>query len=198
MVGIFLSYVISNIKSFYIYSKYSVVNKLNPINIEKQINLTAQANQKKELTNNIYIPKIFINSKIVWDISNEFFFDNLKNGISHLANSGYPNEKGKNMILGGLSSYPFWYNLPNSNNFALLNKLENGDRININYKNNNYVYQVVSIQNTDKGELIINSAPLNKKLLTLFTYYPYGLNTYKLVISCEQISSSDKSTTIEP
>ncbi|EKD56964.1 MAG: hypothetical protein ACD_58C00037G0008 [uncultured bacterium] len=185
------SYLIINAQSVTKIVKFQINSTMSPYydKIENQINLTAQANFNNISYDNLIIPKIDLKESINWRVSELDFTTQLTKGIIHAKSSNLPSDGSGNILLIGYSSLPFWQNQGGSTVFSLLNKLSLGDRINIRYQDNYYVYQVKN-KLISNSELIDLNNPSDKQLLTLMTYWPIGVNSHKLFVVSELISSS--------
>ena len=162
--------------------KYLVVPKDMPNPPEKP------GREKYELAeNHIFIPKISVDSPIVWNIPEQDIVANLHRGVVHYDQSALPGNDG-NVFITGHSSYYWWAQGPYSAIFALLDKLEKGDEIAINYKNQIYVYQVRESQVVNPYQVAIMKTKTGEKILTLMTCVPVGTNFRRLIIKAEQTS----------
>ncbi len=115
--------------------------------------------------NSIYIPKINVKAPIVLGSSidaNKLLKD-LERGVLMYPGSAMPGQ-GSTVIVGHSSSNSPWNKY--SNVFSLLNRLQTGDLIYVNYNDKNYIYtvsnkktgSVFSLSNADmSGDLILSS-----------------------------------------
>ena len=133
--------------------------------------------------NFIKIEKITVNAPIVWDVSEQDILDNLKNGVVHYKGTSRPGEGGNVFIVGHSSNY-FWIKSDYNQIFALLDKLVNGDRIEIRKGTQSYFYDVTEKKVVSPKQVeVLNS--LNKETLTLMTCWPVGTNLNRLVVQAE-------------
>jgi len=134
----------------------------------------------------IYIEKIDTKAPISWDGNSDNIQDLLKKGVVHIVGSATPGMPG-NIFVTGHSSDFFWTEGDYKAVFALLDKLENGDKIVMRYKGNNFLYQVYNKQTVDKdavGDFITTD---KDQTLTIMTCYPVGTNWRRLIIQAERI-----------
>jgi LPXTG-site transpeptidase (sortase) family protein len=142
----------------------------------------------KVADNELYIPKIDIRAPIVYmdSIEEQAIMEKLKNGVGHFPGTAYPGENGNVFILGH-SSYYWWEEGNFKEVFALLDRLEIGDKIYIGYKGKKYVYQVTEtkiVPPTDVSVLAQTASPQ----LTLMTCNPVGTAINRLIIIAKQVA----------
>ncbi len=133
----------------------------------------------------IVIEEINLNAEIFPEIDAndpEKFLPILRKGVAHAKGSAYPDEEG-NVFLFGHSTDAF-YNVAHYNAvFFLIGKLENGDLINIFFKDKRYQYEVIDKVVVDQEEI---SSYLEKfkgqKTVTLQTCYPPGTTLRRLLV----------------
>jgi sortase A len=140
----------------------------------------------------VIIPKINVDVPVVYDTpsTNEKDIQNsLENGVVHYPGTAVPGQNGNVVVVGHSSN-----NLFNSGKykfaFVLLNNLQIGDTITMQYGGKKYVYKIyekVIVKPTDVGVL----GPTDKTAsLTLITCDPPGTSINRLVVRAEQISPS--------
>jgi len=179
-------YIIINVTSLSARIKYDIKNTFNrdiqKID-EKDDDLVLLS---KVSNNNIYIEKIDVLAPVTWNVTNiqSNTKKALKEGLIHIENTALPGEIGNVFITGHSSDY-FWSDGKYKQVFALLDKLENDDKIFIRYKNNIYAYSV-----TDKRIVLPNDVSIleqgNKKILTLMTCTPVGTSLRRIIIVAKQ------------
>lgn len=133
--------------------------------------------------NYIKIQKIGVDAPVVWNVEEANILEELKNGVVHYKGTSLPGEGGNVFIVGHSSNY-FWVESNFNQIFALLDKLVNGDRIEIRKGFKSYFYdvsdkKVISPENVE----VLNS--LDKETLTLMTCWPIGTNINRLVVLAE-------------
>lgn len=138
------------------------------------------------INNHLVIPKIGVDAPIEWNIPNEQTLDALEKGVAHYQDTALPGEIG-NVFITGHSSYYLWAGGSYKQIFALLDKLEAGDRIYLNYQNKVFAYEVTGKKVVKPEDLsVLNQG--NQRTLTLMTCVPVGTNLNRLVVSAKQIA----------
>ena len=148
----------------------------------------------KPLSDNarIVIDRIGVNAPIVFNVpdNNDAIYGRLEDGVVHYSATAKPGNPGNGIILGHSSAYP-WYKGQYGAVFALLTKLEVGERFYVQYDDNRtFVYEV-------KGSLIFNPFKSDERLtalentpgnnLLLISCYPVGTNFLRIAIRAEQV-----------
>src|SRR3989344_2637882 len=132
----------------------------------------------------IVIPKIRANAKIVANVnpysSREYQFA-LTKGVAHAKGTDYPGQEG-NVFLFSHSSVNFYEASRYNSIFYLLDKMEKGDRVELYYKNEKFIYKV-----TDKKVVLASDVKYlenggNGKTLVLMTCWPAGTSWKRLLI----------------
>jgi len=109
----------------------------------------------------------------------------LKNGLGHYLS---PPDSGKKIVIFGHSSGYSWDNTNYKTVLREINKIQNGDRIYINYKEKGYVYEVFNqniIPASEDKKIIANQ---NKNELTLYTCWPPDSISYRYVIYSKPVT----------
>lgn len=140
----------------------------------------------------LVIDSIGVNAPIVFNVpnNNDIIYNNLEKGVVHYSTTAKPGTPGTSVILGHSSAYP-WYRGDYGAVFALLSKLNPGDRFYVQYEDNRvFVYKMVKsiIFNpfTEDGRLTsIESEQGN--FIILISCYPVGTNYKRIAIQAEQI-----------
>ena len=138
--------------------------------------------------NSIYIDKLNLRVPVTFDVPDDAASveTGLQNGVIQLKNTAHPGEVGNVFITGHSSNY-FWDKGSYNQIFSLLNNLELGNNVVVNYQGNLYVYQV-----TDKNVVIPTDVSVMEQgrdsLLTLMTCYPVGTNLKRLIVVAKQVS----------
>lgn len=142
----------------------------------------------------LMIESLNINSPVVKDvpiIDRNKYLEALQEGIAHASFSDYPNEEGANVYLFAHSSYNFWELGKYSSVFNQLNKIEQGDEVNLFYEDKRYVYKVDSkdfVNDFKIDETIYSGLGPN---LTLQTCHPAGTTLYRLVVKASLVKVID-------
>lgn len=142
----------------------------------------------------IVIPKLGVNAPIVADVttSNESeYLSALKKGVAHAQNTAVPSEEPGN-------TYLFAHSTPNifdiqkySAVFTLLNKLDNGDRVTIFYKNQRLDYTVNNNEVVESFDLTPLTRQVNSPTLTLQTCDPPGIPINRRIVTAELIKATE-------
>lgn len=151
----------------------------------------------------LIIPKLNVDSPIVFGISTEEVDAAMNQGVAQFAIPGanaLPGQIG-NLAISGHSSGDIYNGNQYKFIFSGLERLAVGDLIYINYNSVRYTYQMTRsevVEPTDVSALIYET---DKPMLTLITCTPLGTSKYRLLITAEQISpnyNGDETTTPEP
>jgi len=117
----------------------------------------------------LYIPSVNINGKVI-DSENS---SGMEKGFWHFPLSGQPGFKGNTVII----AHRFKYLPPRTDTFFMLDKVQIGDKIILNQKNNSYKYTVVENRIVEKN---------SREIL-------YKTNDYRItLITCHPLWSSEK------
>lgn len=136
----------------------------------------------------LVVPKIGVRAPIVYAASanEKMIQEDLRKGVVHYPNTGYPGEAGNAFITGHSSNY--WWEKGNYNYvFANLDRLNIGDQAVIYYQGKKLVYSVTSkkvVPPTDVSVL----AQTPKPTMTLMTCTPPGTNWRRLIVKFDQVS----------
>lgn len=137
----------------------------------------------------IYVSKIGLKAPVVFDEPsyNESKIQlALRRGTLHYGTTAVPGQKG-NIVIIGHSSGQLWAPGNYKFVFTLLDKVQVGDKIIIDYKGTRYIYQVRQtkvVQPNDFTVLTQTDTPT----LSLVTCTPVGTSKYRLVVQADQIS----------
>lgn len=188
-MGFLLIFVLLNFQAIFLRAKYSLKNEIKKEEKSRQViapsNLTKQKEVPKIISNRLIISKIGIDAPIIWNVIESEMKEKLKEGVVHFKGTALPDKTGNIAIIGHSSNYP-WERGNYNQVFALLDKLEIGDRINLTYQGKKYSYKV-------KEKMVVLPSqvsvlyPTKNKTLTLITCVPIGTNQMRLVIRSEII-----------
>lgn len=133
--------------------------------------------------NTLKIEKINLSAPVLWNIDEDQILENLKDGVAHYKDTSRPGEGGNIFIVGHSSNY-FWIQSDYNNIFALLDKLQPGDRIELSYLNKKYVYEVkiTNIVKPDEIQVLENTP---KETLSLMTCWPIGTSLKRMIVQSE-------------
>lgn len=140
----------------------------------------------------LVIDSIGVSAPIVFNVpnNNDLIYANLEKGVVHYSTTAKPGTPGTGVVLGHSSAYP-WYKGSYGAVFALLSKLNPGERFYVQYEDNRvFVYQMVKsiIFNpfTEDGRLTALESEQGNYLI-LISCYPVGTNYKRIAIQAEQI-----------
>lgn len=140
----------------------------------------------------LVIDKIGVRAPIVFNIpdDNNLIYNNLENGVVHYSDTTKPGLPGASVILGHSSAYP-WYKGDYGAVFALLGKLNVGDRFYVQYSDNRtFVFEM-------KQSIIFNPFADDPRLaaienasgsaLILISCYPVGTNYKRIAVQAQLV-----------
>ena len=150
---------------------FYLTEKMDEEEYEKQLNLFGNG-----IMGSIEIPKINLKLPVYHGTEEEI----LTNGIGHLKESSLPigSENSHGVLTGHRG-------LPNAQLFTRLDELEVGDVFWINTCGEEIVFHVSEIQTVRPEEVEVLAIQPGKKLVSLVTCTPYGINTHRLVVTGE-------------
>lgn len=136
--------------------------------------------------NSLFIPIINIKAPITWQISNNptDVGDSLSRGIIQIKGTALPGQIGNVFITGHSSNYP-WAKGDYNNIFALIGQLVVGEKIQLKYQNQNYLYEVSSIKVVSPTDISVLQ-PTKDSVLTLMTCTPVGTSLNRLIVISKQ------------
>lgn len=165
--------------------------------------VTPESNVCEGQSNNVFIPKINVNTPVVYDEKswdNDKIDDALERGVVHYGTTAVPGQAGNNVILGHSSG-----NLLNQGDFkyefVLLDALENGDTFTMCYEGERYVYKIFRKEIIDPSDLTYvyqnqEGVPDDSRhVTTLITCHPPGTSWKRLIVQGVQISPTPDSNT---
>lgn len=146
------------------------------------------------IENRIIIPKIWKNIPLIdsnHDGNSNFtemhkvFMEELKNGVVRYPGTAKPGEQGNVFIFGHSSNYP-WIQSDYNDVFALIDSLEDGDKIIVYYNQKKYTYTVTDRATVKPGDTkALQARDPNKKEISLMTCWPIGTTLERLIIFWE-------------
>lgn len=139
--------------------------------------------------NHLFIPKIGLDAPITWRVSQQDIESNLDKGVVHLKDTTLPNEISTNTLLIGYSSYYWWVGNSYYKIFNLLDQLDQGDLIKINYQGSDYIYKVESIFTANSSSLskLLENESASKNYLYLMSWAPTGTYFNNLIVKADLI-----------
>ncbi|MBP6880024.1 sortase [Candidatus Saccharibacteria bacterium] len=138
----------------------------------------------------VIIPKINVNVPVNYDITT---YDEatiqrgLENGVVHYANTALPGQVGNNVILGH-NTNNFWNSGNYKTAFVLLDRLENGDTIELHYNSKRYVYEVFNKKVVEPNDFSLINQQVQEPIVSLITCTPPGTSWQRLFVQARQIS----------
>jgi sortase A len=143
----------------------------------------------------IVIEKIGVNAPIVADVSvtdEKAYREALKKGVAHAISSDYPTTAPSNVYLFAHASLNFWDLGKYATVFNLLRKLELKDKINIFYKGDRYVYEVVNKEVVKGWNTNSITRSVIEPILTLQTCDPPGTTINRFVVTAKLVEKIEK------
>lgn len=143
----------------------------------------------------IVIERIGVNAPIVPNVSvtnEEAYEEALKSGVAHAITSDYPSTSPGNVYIFAHASLNFWELGKYATVFNLLRKLNLGDRVNIFYKGDRYIYEVVNKEMVKGWDTTAITRSVIEPILTLQTCDPPGTTINRLVVTAKLIEKVDK------
>ncbi len=141
----------------------------------------------------LVIDSIGVDAPIVFGVpgTEESIYRNLEHGVVHYSGTPKPGPMGVSVILGHSSAYP-WYRGNYGSVFALLGKLQPGDKFYIQYEDGRlFLYTV-------KQSIVFNPFASDERLtelehrrtptLVLVSCWPVGTNFRRIAVEAERIS----------
>ncbi|MFH1749285.1 MAG: class E sortase [bacterium] len=135
--------------------------------------------------NHLVIPVLHIDVPIIWESKESEILKNLKDGVVRFPNTAFPGEIGNVFIVGHSSNW-WWDKAKYNSIFAALGRLKKNDEILINYKDQQFIYQVIgsSVVMPDQTEVLESS---DNSIISLMTCTPVGTNWKRLVATAKQV-----------
>jgi sortase A len=152
------------------------------------VNPSATASVNKDPR--IIIPKINVDVPVVYSVTSyddSAIQNGLRSGVVHYGTTATPGQIGNNVIVGHSSNDLFdsgGYKFA----FVLLDHLNNGDIIELNYQGKQYVYKVTNKAIVAPTDFSLVNVSTQKPLVTLITCTPPGTALKRLIVQAEQIS----------
>jgi LPXTG-site transpeptidase (sortase) family protein len=138
----------------------------------------------------VIIPKIGANAKVIPNVdpsNEEKYLEALKQGVAHTEGTAFPGEGGHIYLFAHSTDYVWNVNTYNAV-FYLLYKLENGDEIDLFYKNQRYMYKVIGKVTVDPSQVEYLTRKTNKEFLTLQTCWPPGTTLQRTLIFATRVA----------
>lgn len=167
-----------------------VLTFLPVINVEVQYDSARLSKQKNAIQSpvnpqfGIVIPKIGANAAIIPNVDpydSKLYQRALTKGVAHAKGSVFPGRVG-NMFLFSHSSVNFYEAMRFNSVFYLLNKLQNGDQIDIYFETKKFTYSVFESKLVEPKDVSYLMEKTNDSLLTLMTCWPPGTTFKRLIV----------------
>lgn len=160
----------------------------------KPMRLPVSESDQQPLPNQatMIIDRIGVSAPVVFGVPpvNQTIYDNLGRGVIHYAVTPKPGQGGASVILGHSSLYPWQVNQFGAP-FALLGKLEPGDRITVRYSDGrtyNYAMKKSIVFNplqSEEDERLQELERSPRPLLLLVTCWPINTTQSRLAVQAE-------------
>jgi sortase A len=178
--GFFNSEYLSGRIAYYLYERHANVAALDTS--------TASSSIDKNAPPKVIINKINVNAPVIFDqttVNEANFQKALQHGTVHYPNTAVPGQQG-NVVIFGHSSGQWWAPGNYKFVFTLLNKLQYGDTIFVEYQGVRYIYRVSNISVVKPDDLSVLNQGGNS-MLTLITCTPVGTSQKRLIVQAQQI-----------
>ena len=140
----------------------------------------------------LIISKIGVDAPINWSVKEDQLQDKLLEGLVHSEGTALPGQIG-NIFITGHSSYYSWVSSLYKDVFALLNKVDKGDKIFIKYSSRLFEYEVIDIKVVSPSDVSVMDQTDGYNL-TLMTCVPVGTNLNRLIVVATQVNQSSESS----
>lgn len=192
-VGIFIvSYVLINFSAVLDKSRWFLDVNLKKKTYSKAVAIPSPDPFNPASEAHLVIPKIGTDAPILWNVPEEEVNQKLIEGIIHSKGTALPGQIG-NVFLTGHSSYYSWVDSNYKDVFALLDKLEENDKIYIKYGSNIFTYVVQDKKVVKPDDISVMDQGSDYEL-SLMTCVPIGTNLNRLIIKAKQINLSGPTT----
>ena len=155
--------------------------------------LENQASMAPDAWFSIVIPKIQARSKVIANVDagkKSEYLPALKQGVAHAAGTGLPGVKSdvnRTIVLVAHSTDAPWNMARYNAVFYLLNKLEQGDRIEIYFQGVKHEYRVEELRVVSAQDVSYYQPQIKEEILILQTCYPPGTTWKRLVVVARPI-----------
>jgi LPXTG-site transpeptidase (sortase) family protein len=139
------------------------------------------------LSGDIRIPKINVVAPVVWNQDPANIEKDLDKGVVHYPGTDDPGGK-SNVVITGHSSQWSWTTGKYGTVFVLLDKLEVGDNIFVDYTGTTYVYEVTERHISDPYDTQYFAASEEPRL-TLMTCWPIGSSAKRLYVIAKLVGA---------
>jgi LPXTG-site transpeptidase (sortase) family protein len=190
LFGLTMGFIVLAIFMFSFFNEYIISPFITPSRTASSAPIIIDPNAAVGEENLVIIPKINLEAPVVYGVESvqeDTIQEGLENGVVHYPSSPVPGQNGNVVVVGHSSN-----NIFNAGKykfaFALLNYLETGDTIIMQYDKKRYIYKVYDTFIVKPTEVSVLGPTDKTATLTLITCDPPGRNTNRLIIRAEQIS----------
>ncbi|MBI4022949.1 sortase [Candidatus Berkelbacteria bacterium] len=135
--------------------------------------------------NQLVIPALGIRAPILWDVPLAESLNGLQQGVVHARETVRPGDPGRTVLVGHSAGY-WWNNNPWTKVFALLDKLDPGDQILLNWAGTVYQYRMTGSEVVSPKDVqVLRDDALPSNQLVLMTCTPVGTTLNRLLIIAE-------------
>ena len=140
----------------------------------------------------LIIDNLRVNAPIVFNVpaKNSVIYKQLENGVVHYSGSPKPGQRGTAIVLGHSSAYP-WYRGNYGSVFALMGKLQPGDRFQIRYGDGRVftfeMKQALVFNPLENDARLVALEQSNKPAIILVSCWPVGTDYRRLAVKAELV-----------
>lgn len=138
--------------------------------------------------NRLYVDKINLDAPIIWNVTEDQIINQLKNGVAHYGGTSLPDQTQGNVFVTGHSSGYIWSKDLYNQVFAILDQLQNGDKIALTYQNKKYTYEVYDKITVNPKQLEVLKSSGDERIISLMTCVPIGTSLKRLIVKARFIS----------
>lgn len=186
---IFTSFLSTAFKQPIKYTETKTTSTQQPSQTSSPEQNNSSSTSASDIANNtLIIPKLAKTAPIIWNSAPDesVMLENLQKGVVHYAGTPLPGEGKGPIFISGHSSYYSWDPGQYKTVFTNLDKLSQGDIIQIKYNDQIFTYQVYEtvVVNPDQVD-VLNAT--SEPTLDLMTCVPVGTNQQRLIVKAKQI-----------
>ncbi len=192
-LGVSLSiYALLNLPTFEAQAHYYFSRIIPPTTSANSLSSTKPSNQQST----VIIPSIGVKAPVIYEqrTDDASFAYALRNGVVHYGTTALPGEKGS-VALFGHSSGVAWAPGNYKFVFTLLNKLQPGQQIIVDYQGVRYVYVVTGSKVVPPSDVSVLKTDGDSPKLLLITCTPVGTSKNRLIVEAKQIKPNPNKNT---
>lgn len=138
--------------------------------------------------NTLVIPSLTVEAPILWNVPLNDALNGLQRGVVHAQETVLPGNAGRTFVIGHSAGY-WWTRNPWTKVFALLEELEPGELIYLDYEGNRYVYRVTRSETVLPRDVqVLTAGPADRNELALMTCTPVGTTLRRLIVLAEPVT----------